>query len=391
MNNKVFTKLASGLLFIGLMMSCVSNSQQDELRMEKYTINPEDVVGTMDESQYSIDSVWQLHFPDDLGSIGLNSEVHIVKGRAYVMDSETTNKVYVFDHHGNLIYQVGQRGRARNEFVGHPDDFFVDNMGKMHVLDEIGHKIIVYDEDGKVDRVVDTSDYFFHSFGLTSTGRYMLYFNHGYKKDEKNDDTSPLSLLLFDHEFKKYEELMPLKVEYNISCPQSFFQNGERLSHIPCYSDSVYVFRNDTLEKVVFFDFGGKILCKEHPEELIKENSSSFDSKYRGVNNLWSYQETNSLIYLEYVYQTSGRRWLYNKDKKRVTCGISLFDGLEPYSYYFLKNNQIIAYVDPETVESYKSYAHEDWFDEALEKSPQQVKDLINGKMKAPALFFMTM
>ena len=184
---------------------------------------------------------------------------------------------------------------------------------------------------------------------------------------------------------------MPLNEEYNISYPHTFFQNGERLSHIPCYSDSVYVFRNDTLEKVVFFDFGGKILCKEHPEELKKNNPSSFDSSYHGVNCLWRYQETNSLIYLEYVYQQQGRRWLYNKDKKRVTCGVCLFEGLEPYFYYFLRGNQIVAYIDTETVETLKGFMHNDGFKENLEKSPQQVKDLIEGKIKAPALFFMTM
>lgn len=388
---KILAKLASGLCFMGLMVSCDANSQHGATRIEKYTINPEDAAGAMDKSQYSIDSVWQLHFPHGASSIGLNSKVHIANGRVYVMDSEVTKKVYVFDCHGNLVYQVGQRGRARDEFIGPPNDFCVDNMGKTHVFDKMGQKIIVYSENGTVDRVVNTSDYIFHSFGLTGTGRYMLYFNDGYKKDNVNDNALQPSLLLFDHEFKKYEELMFLKEEYKMSNDHSFFQNGERLSHIPLCSDSVYVFRNDTLEKIVFFDFGGKILCKEHPEKLKQDDASSFDSSYDGVNGLWSYQETNSLIYLEYIYHMSGRCWLYNKDKKRVTCGRRLFDGLEPYRYYFLRDNQIVAYIDTETVENYKDCVHDDGFKEALEKSPQQVKDLMEGKIKAPALFFMTM
>ena len=252
----------------------------------------------------------------------------------------------------------------------------------------MGHKIIVFDQDGSVDDVIETTDFYPHSIGLTSNGKYMMYFNVGYKDDETDSSSS---LLLLDNECKEYEKLMPSEgdLHYTVSS-HTFFQNNERLSFIPSFSDCIFVFKADTVEKIVSFDFGGEILCKEMPEKLQGEDPS-FMSDYQGVFGLVSYQETDSLILLNYIYQQRGRYWLYNKRNGQAVNALKFFEGLNTYSDYYLYGKQIIAYVSDEDVEGYRKFYDDKEFQKNLKKSPQEIKDLLDGRIKTPAIFYITL
>ncbi len=394
MNKKRFiTFIGAGLFLINLFLSCnpssTTVSQIGKHKTEQYTINPKVYTGGFKNTQYSIDSICSLNIPDDIIEIGID-KISVTDDRIFILDTRITNKLYVFDNNGNLKTTIGERGKAKGEFIGKPDDFFVDKKKRMHVFDMIGHKIIVFDKNGSVDKEVETSDYFPLSFGLTSNNNYMMYFSVGHKNAEKEKE-APSSLLLLDPDCKNHKQIMASDGDLYCSVSiRTFYKDDERLSFIPPFSDSVIVFRNDSVEKVVLFDFGGKILSKEMPEVLNQQDDYSFMSNYKGVLGLNRYHETDSLIYLEYIYQDQGISWLYNKKNGQVVNGTNIFEGINPYSYYFIDGNQIIAYVDTETVKQLQQYYNNKSFQENLKKSPQQMKDLVEGKIKAPALFFIT-
>ncbi len=381
-----------GLCFISLLFSCNSStgSQIGVHETERYSINPEVNTEGLKNTQYSIDSICSLHMPDNIVDIGID-KVSVTDDRIFILDTHITNKLYLFDNNGNLKATIGERGKAKGEFIGKPNEFFVDSNNKLHVFDKVGHKIIIYDKDGTVDNVIQTSGYYPHSFGLTSNDKYLMYFSVGHKNMD-NARESPSSLLLFDKDCKNYKQLMPSDADLYCSIStQTFFQDNERLSFIPPFSDSVFVFKNDSIEKVVMFDFGEKFLSKELPDVLQQEDDYSFMDGYQGVLGLYRYQETESLIYLDYIYNNQGVSWLYNKKNGQTINGANLFEGVNPYSYYTFKENQIIAYVDDKTIDYFKPLYNEQSFQENLEKSPKQMKDLIEGKIQTPALVYMTL
>lgn len=376
--------------FLAILIIACNSSTKNQFKGEKvmFTISPSDTCETIKEAQFSIDSICILQMPNDIIEIMVD-KIFVTNERIYFLDTEVTRMLYIFDNNGNFIHKIGERGKARNEFIGKPDDFFVDSKNRLHVFDKLGHKIIVYNKDCSVINVINTDEYFPHSFGLTSNNKYMMYFTQGHKK---TGEDSPSSLLLFEPDFKNYTKLMSSeRNSFHQITSHSFSQNEERLSHIPCFSDSVIVFKNDTVEKVVLFDFSEKFLSKKMPEMLELEEDFSFMNNYKGVLGLIRYEESNSLIYLNYIYKTQGIHWLYNKKNGQMVNGFNLFEGINPYSYYFLKGNQIIAYVDKETVERYKQLYDKKEFKENLEKSPIQMKDLLEGKINAPALFFISL
>ena len=389
--NKSAAYAVAGLCLISLIFSCnsTSESQIGEHKTERYSINPEVTTAGLKSTQYSVDSICSLSIPDDIVEIGID-KIAVANGRIYILDTYITKKLYAFDYEGNLKTVIGERGSAKGEFTGKPDDFFVDSNGKLHVFDEIGHKINVFNPDGSVVNVTETSEFYPQSVGLTSNDRYMMYFTVGHKTESNVKDT-PSSLLLFDKDGKSYKSLMPSGEDlFCFISNHTFFQDCERLSFISCFSDSVIVFRDDSIEKVVLFDFGGKILCKEMPEALTQDKECSFMDNYQGVLGLNRYQETNSLIYLEYIYQNHGLCWLYDKRTGQVINGNNLFEGINPYSYYCLDGNQIVAYVDKKTVNDFKKYYHNKAFQDNLNKSPKQMRDIMEGKINLPALLFIT-
>ena len=390
--NKAVVYAVAGLCFISLILSCSStpsNTQIGEHKTERYSINPEVTTAGLKCTRYSMDSICSLSIPDDIVEIGID-KISVANGRIYILDTYITKKLYAFDYEGNLETVIGERGGSKGEFIGKPDDFFVDTGNKLHVFDKLGHKINIFNPDGSVDKVIETSEFYPQSVGLTSNDRYMMYFTVGHKSESNVKDASS-SLLLFDQEGKDYKSLMSSGEDFFCSIStHTFFQDCERLSFIPCFSDSVIVFKNDTVEKVVLFDFGEKTLCKEMPEAIIQDESHSFMENYQGVLGLNRYQETNSLIYLEYIYQNCGLCWLYDKRTGQVVNGNNLFEGINPYTYYCLDGNQIVAYVDKKTVNNFKQYYHNKAFQDNLDKSPKQMRDILEGKIKLPALLFIT-
>ena len=391
-NSRLITAMVMGACLtgiVGMIVSCNSSTESSVGKRECYVINPEEAAGRMNMSEYSIDSIRPLDFPEDIPEVIVDKMV-VANGSILILDWMVTKKLYIFNSDGTLKTVIGERGRARGEFIGQPDEFFVDGNDRVHVFDKVGHKIIVYNMDGSVDDVIYTDKYYPHSVGLTCNGKYMMYYKDGYRDEDNPEEARSAALLLFDQEFKKCEKVMPLAGERFASClDHSFFPESDRVSFVPVYSDSVFVFNRDTLEKVVSFDFGGKVLCREMPEELGQRADYSYLSDYKGVKGLTSYQETDALIYIDYLYQQTQRLWLYNKKSGRVSCGYSLFEGISPYHCYFLKGNQIVAYVN-KGVEDWKKSYDNPKVQEGLKKTPQQLKDMIEGKIKAPALVYIT-
>lgn len=357
-----------------------------------FEINPESPSNFINSSQYTVDSVCSLHLPDSFIAHSA-TKIIVNKDIIYIMDSEIARTIFVFDCYGNFLYKIGERGRARDEYIGGPSDFFVDKKNDVHVYDKNGEKILVFHK-GQVVRMIDTRSIFPHSFGLTSNGRYIYCMNH-IGSDNANNST----LMICDFGYTNKKVLLPSKKKPYYCNPsnQTFFSNGNRLSHIPLLSDSVLVFQKDTLEKVVKFDFNGKFLINEEPDfAIITKDNEALDiakkmANYKGVVSLESYQETDSLILLQYVHQRYIRNWLYNKRTKKTINSECLFEGVVPFTYYFLRGNQIIAYVNEENAKMLRDIyqTNKDRKDE-LEKSSRQIRDLLEGKIDAPALFYIT-
>lgn len=368
------------LLFI---MSC----SKTEYKMERHIseivkIDPSQEDVPLQENNYVIDSIRALHLPENVEYVSVDKFI-VQNNRIYIMDSEVNKTVFVFDNNGNYLYKLGERGRAKHEYIYGPTDFFVDKMENVHVFDKTGQKVLAFDKRGKIFRAVNTHAFFPVSFGITSNNRYA-YCMEGGEEEEP-------SMLMCDWDFSDTKAVLPNAGHFVlVPNPNTFFLNDDLLSYIPLLSDSVLVYRDDTLEKVVRFDFGRKFLRNEIPEAAydIRTNIKG----YKGVLALYSYQETDNLILLEYLYKDTVCRWLFNKNTKQSFSSYNLFEGANPATMYYLRGKQMIGLVRQDVMEDYRKVAlkKDKYYLKHLERTPQPIRDVMDEKVKAPLVIYFS-
>lgn len=376
--------------WVGLLFFAATSCSKIDYSLEQHEsihidINPSEVTEPLILSNYSVDSVCTLAFPDEIKLCDISKFI-VKNNRIYIMDSKCARTIFVFDESGKYLFKLGERGRAKHEYTHEPTDFFVDNMNNTYVFDREGQKVISFTKRGEVFRVVITGKHFPHSFGLTANKRYAYCI-----ANESKDDQEP-ALKFSNWNGEDERIILPYSNSYCLHpSNRTFFANDLRLSHIPILSDSVLVFNNDSLEKVVHFDFNGRFITNEMPDVVSDMNKVSAVAKYSGVLSLNEYQETNDLVYLEYIYNMRVMRWLLNKRTSKIINSTDVFEGVSPFTDYYFRSNQIIAFVDQNLVDELKAISHKEDIKNNLLKSAPQVKDLIEGKIKAPALFYISL
>lgn len=358
-----------------------------------YEIDSKITTKPIDENYYKIDSIHSLIVPDNLSTFEA-TKFYVSDEKIYILDNEAEKTILVFDFSGKYLYKLGEIGRAKNEYINTPRDFFIAKNGEVHVFDYTGKKMLIFDNNGNFISSFDSQSA--NSFGMTSSGKYICCIN-----DMETPEQEPEpSLITWNFKSGKKKTLIPYKgfqcyYQHNF---RTFFFNDGRLSHIPLVSDSVIVFKDDEVEKVVRFDFKCGYLPNDEPEAVRWAADDSQRSKFRkcimeyhGVFAMFDYQETESLILMNYVYESRMRSWLYDKRIKNIIHGDKIFPGYRASYNYFLKGNQIIVYVGKENVEALKEDCEsKDFNKDEFDESPSQVKDLLSGKIKAPALFYIT-
>lgn len=387
LNNASIKQLIIGALLVINCVACSSTAEDtlDNHEDVEILIDLESQTSSLNKNQYSIDSVCSLSMPPD--KIYEISKLIVKDNKIYLLDSRLARTIFVFNTNGEYLYKLGERGRALYEYITEPIDFFVDKHDDVHVFDREGQKILVFKKDGSPVRVIGTRTSFPFSFGLVDYNKYAFCVQCPLSEKGNN---SP-ALLFSDASGDNKKEILYLRNTYTyIPSERTFFKNEDRLSHIPILSDSVLVFKNDSIEKVIHFDFKGRFLAKEKPEIVTGRVTPNMTINYDGVWGLYQYQETDSLSMLEYRYNKAIMYWLKNKKNGKITNAKGILEGICPFSDYYLRGSQIVAIIDKETVNEMRVYAENDTFKKNLGKSSPQIIDVMEGKISTPAIFYIS-
>jgi hypothetical protein len=375
------------MLVITICFFQTSCSSSDEISLGNhktitYKINTSQFTKSLNLNEFTIDSICSLSLPDSL-KIVQTSKLIEKDGKIYIMDSNIARSLCIFDYSGKFLKQIGSRGRAKYEYIGGPTDFFVDSDDNVHVFDRDGQKVLVFDRKGNIFRVIYVDGHFPYSFGLTSNKRYMYSMVDG--------EVGSAALSLCDFNYNNEKKILPISEEIQTGPSEHcFFLNDERLSHIPILSDSVLVFNKDSIEKVVRFDFGGKFILDEMPEVKTEKVSNEKFSQYDGVWSLLTYQESNDLILMEYIFDAYTTYWLYNKHNKKIVNSHNIFEGANLWPQFYLKGNQLIAPIDKEQLLDFQKEYSKEKNKDLLEKSHPILKDIVAGKFKAPFVIYFS-
>ena len=337
------------------------------------------------KDQYSIDSVCSLVWPSDLQYYSI-SRLILKNSKAYVMVSSYETSIFVYDSNGNLLHKVVGKVDGNDDESIDIADFFVDDNGNIHTFNYYGQKIVVYDSEGKFLRKINTYREYPWSIGVTGNGKYLYSFM---------ENTCGTALAICNKDGRIQKKLVPFGTNCSyMTGKKCFFQSGDRISHIPLVSDSIFVFKNDTLEKVVKVDFNGRFVMDVIPDAVtgeVEKDDTHRLAMFDGVSHIYDYQETDSLIYFEYDYKpfVGNNARLIRKSTNETYCGVR-FEGLVQYPYLYLLDNKLVFIVCKDEVESIRREPRDTLMEE-YNKSAPQVQALIDGKIKTPAIFYISL
>lgn len=384
----VITILCCLLCVMCLSCSHPKDNTFGEYKSQTINVDLEKKSKPLNMSQYDIDSVVSISLPDSAKHF-LPTKLIVKNNRIYILDSQISKTIYVFDNNGNYMFKLGERGRAQDEYIGGPTDFFVDDENRTYVFDRMAQQIKKFKGNGQFSENIWTADLFIHSFGLLNN-KHFVYCKSSSSREE---DVYNSALILSDLKSVNRKQLLRFKQNYSLlPSEQTFFSNDDRLSHIPILSDSVLVFKKDSLEKIIRFDFGGKFIQKERPDIAIEQNNLKDLNEYDGVTALEVYQETESLAYLRYIYNSTIREWLYNKNTKQTISGYYLFDCFLLNSRLkYLRGNQIVTIIDQERIDFLRDSYRDSDLPELLKQMPPQVKRIFDGNIPVPAVVYISL
>ena len=129
----------------------------------------------------------------------------------------------------------------------------------------------------------------------------------------------------------------------------------------------------------------------KNPEAVTNMEERQELSISKDIRGISEYQETDSLICFGFDLSPHGPKRLIRKSTNETLSGWDFFEGFNPFSRFYLLDNQLVAIADELYVEIINSSNKDDAWMEEYNKSAPQVQALIDGKIKTPVVFFISL
>lgn len=333
----------------------------------------------MDTTDYFLEILCSLSLPSKIKYLQCD-KIEYVNGYFYILDVERNNTILVFDSVGNYISQIGQRGRASNEYIDNPTNFCVNpENNQVMVYERNAHRIHTFNQNGKQVKL-QTLKLWPYDVGTLFNGNYVGAFD--YKEAGKG-----LQLGVFDK-----EENITLPV-LNLDETHVFLHNertfrtvGQQLYHIPNFSDSVLVFKEDTLYKVVHLNFQSPFITQEIIHETNGGNLDRYH-KFEGITSISNYYETDNYITFMYTYNNLQIKCIINKqNNKQCSFASAPFKGLFPGHNYIIDGENILWLITEDDIVDLKYALQYDAVQKELAQTHSLIRDIINEKYALPVI-----
>ncbi len=379
--------LETTLLVLLLLCSCSHKHNEAKSYYTTRNIQIEDYSMTqyMDSANCKIEIATELKMPSNFRYMD-GKKLLYENGCFFLMDSKYNNTIFVFDSVGNYINKLGERGRAKNEYIKSPTDFFVDsNNGNVHVFERDSRRIIIFTKDGNYKETIQLN-YWPYSIGYTSSGNYLASFNY-----KKAGDGLQLGVIGLNEEVVNPILYLQNDFDFVTTHNTSILSDG-LLYHIPNFSDSIMVFCGDTVKEVIKLNFPYKEIPNEIKKLVAKSEMDNYIA-FRGINSISNYYETNSFVNFSYSLSHVKFNCLIDKrNKKQYHSSGGFFQGVFPGHTYCVKGDYILWLITQDDVDDLLSIMkfNSDNYDSDAIFPHVIVKDIMRKKYKLPLILKIT-
>lgn len=332
----------------------------------------------VDTSDFDIVSVTPLQLPPNCEVINCRKYVHY-RDKYYIM-GDRSHTIHVYNKKGKFLYNLGERGHAKYEYICGPTDFSVDNeTGDVYVYERDGQTVFRFDSVGNLvtsKRIIGATPY---SMTYCGHGKFLMAYDY-------ISETSNSQLSVLDSNLNKVKQLMELPLDKHVTVTYMAFFKSNRIYHVPKFADSVLVFNTDKLEKVVRLDFDGrKVLPEKYKQDAYA--GGGFNSIFQfndGIGFIIDYQESSNYVLVKYNDKHILNTFIKDKKRNKYYNGMgSIFVFDYPIYDCYLDEDYIVYVISSDDILNFKN--NEDWI-EIYNSMPNRMREIFDGKVQLPAI-----
>lgn len=243
---------------------------------------------------------------DNHNLIGSVDKLIYQNGRFYILDTYAAKSIFVFREDGKFLFKINSIGRGPGEFI-RPDDFDVDSLRGIFVLDVEQRKLIRYDLNGKYVEEIFLP-FTAVSFAIVRDTLHAFYCGYLPNLGFRTNSNKMYNLVIWDVKnnkiLKKYLEFS-VKIRYPIVASKAFSRTFDALFLISAFNDTVYqIMMDGSLIKRYLIDFWDKRI----PINFFSMNKNKTrEYIYNELANycymVSNYSETKTHIFFTFVYK----------------------------------------------------------------------------------------
>ena len=290
--------------------------------------------------------------------IGEITKIITYRDRIYILDMYKTESVFIFDNTGKWINTIHRKGQGPEEYINITDIFVDDKTQSLCLLCRSNKKIMVFDENGELQKQeVLPPVWFFH----------MEKTSDGYVANARNTSTPPdfkSSIYFLSPAFQVIECHFPISEAWEsnmLGIETEFAKQNDTIYYFPALENTVYRIYNKVISEVVKYDFGSANVPVDFtPEKLYKLNQTEKD---RIIFDLEYFAETKDNIITIVTYEGTCKLIAYDKSNKSTRI-IQFLDN--PFisigfgSVISLTNQSIISRIKASSIISCLNMAQEE-------------------------------
>ena len=263
--------------------------------------------------------------------------VFYIENKFYILDGKYM-AVKVFDANGKYLYSVGKLGMGKGEFVKLDDLQYYPAHNSVMILCNKPSKISEFTLDG---RLIGESklDFFSTAVGFPSSKTRIHYVNQN-----KNKKTGNNNLLLTDssNEVKSSGFDMPINIKSTIKFSGGLFSINDSIYFNPAFSNTYYIFKNDTIKPVFLVNYGLKNIPSDIKEDALLDNLIKYSFQYN------SFVKTKDYVGFNYLDNKVSSAF-YNLHSGTILTSDTKMDSLNMLfrNLMFTNGNDYIMLLDP--------------------------------------------
>jgi hypothetical protein len=294
MDMKIFLKI---LIFSAFAISCQNADKKDNNQLITFDLKELPEVTSVKLSDLGFTDIEYIPLETNEQSIIsgtddlLTRDKIVIGERNYLMQRFST--ILEFKTDGKFITRIGTKGRGPNEFTAAHDVNINKTSSDIYLLARWQKKFLVYSANGKLLR---TFPFTFSPSEFQFIDDKILCYSENHMGDIQNSytliDTTGRVIKFFPNKypFKNHDA-------YGIIGENLFYRFGNKLFKKEVYSDTIYLYDNESFRPHMVIQVGEKLISPEARTE--------FESRYLAENfiiplNLF---EFGDYVYYEFVYK----------------------------------------------------------------------------------------